>query len=90
MANSNGKKFETPTDLFLSQARNTEPELTHAANEAPIIPKGYKVVRESRTERLQLLITPTLKESLKEYSKAQGTSVNEIANQLLEKVYQLP
>lgn len=86
MTNSNNKKFEAPTDLFLSQARSAE----HAANETPIIPKGYKVVRESRTERLQLLITPTLKESLKEYSKARGISVNEIANQLLEKVYQLP
>lgn len=47
-------------------------------------PEGYKLVpTESKTARLQLLITPTTKEQLKRRSEAEGRSVNDICNQAI-------
>ena len=58
-----------------------EPESTEKRY-AP--PEGYKLVpTESKTARLQLLITPTTKEQLKRRSKAEGRSINDICNQAI-------
>lgn len=44
------------------------------------LPEGYKVVEESRTKRLQALITPTTHEKLKRIADRRGISVNEALN----------
>ena len=49
------------------------------------IPEGYKLVKEYKTERIQLLIRPTTKAALKQKAAAQGTSLNDLINQILDK-----
>lgn len=48
------------------------------------VPEGYRLVRESKTERLHLLIRPTTKAALKDAAAAAGVSVNDLANQIFE------
>ena len=48
------------------------------------VPKGYKIVPETKSSRVQLLIPPTLKEDLKALADQEGTSLNEIANEALQ------
>lgn len=47
-------------------------------------PKGYRLLPEIKSERLQLLIKPSTKEALKKIAKEKGESVNDIANKLFE------
>lgn len=65
-------------DQFLSE--ETQPE----AAQGFTIPKGYKLIRESKSERMQLLVRPTTKEAIKKAAEAQGVSVNDFVNQLFE------
>lgn len=48
------------------------------------VPKGYKLVKENKSERLQLLVRPYAKEEIKKLAKAQGISVNDLINGILE------
>ena len=75
------KNFRT-TDKFFS-VKKAEP--TEEKSSAPNIPEGYKLVpTETKSKRLQLLITPSLQEKLRDLSKAEGLSINEIANRAFE------
>lgn len=50
-------------------------------------PKGYKLnplYIETKSERLQLLVQPSLKAKLKEKAKQKGTSVNDLVHRILE------
>lgn len=59
-------------------------EETESTGERFTPPEGYKLVpTESKTARLQLLITPTTKDQLKRRSEAEGRSVNDICNQAI-------
>lgn len=49
-----------------------------------VVPKGYRLLRESKNEHLQLLLRHTTKEGLKKAAAAKGTSVNALANKLFE------
>ena len=49
-----------------------------------IVPKGYKLAQETKSERLQLLIQPTTKAALKELAAAKSISVNELINMVLK------
>ena len=48
------------------------------------INKGYRLVREAKSERMQLLIRPTTKEALATIAKDAEISVNELVNRILE------
>ena len=79
-----GKKtFKNPATNFISTA---EPEDTikGSEKEATAIPKGYKLVPESKTVRAQILIRPSTKEALKELAEAKGTSLNDLINTAIE------
>lgn len=76
------KDFKKNTaELFLSDA---EPEAPKAKQKGTSIPKGYRLAKEYKSERLQLLIRPTTKEGLKEEATAQGISLNDLANNIFE------
>lgn len=50
-------------------------------------PKGYKLnplYIETKSERLQLLVQPSLKAKLKEKAKQKETSVNDLVHRILE------
>lgn len=64
---------------------NTDPEPTEERASAPDIPEGFKLVpTETKSKRLQLLITPSLHRKLQDLAKAENTSVNELANRAIE------
>jgi len=48
------------------------------------IPKGYRLVKESKTERLQLLVRPATLKRLRRRAEEQDISVNELCNRLFE------
>lgn len=49
-----------------------------------IIPKGYRLERETKSVRLQLLVRPATKEAIKDLAAAQGLSMNDLINSILE------
>lgn len=79
-------KVQTTSELFITSPLNQEQEEAPITeNAAPAdIPEGYKLVREAKTERLQLLVRPSVHEKLKRIAAEQGTSKNEIINKLIE------
>ena len=83
------KEFKTTSERFISV---TSPAVQHKEVEtyspiAPNIPDGYKLVRESKTDRLQLMIRPTTHAKLKKYAEDNGISKNEVINMLLENFF---
>ena len=48
------------------------------------VPKGYILIREPKTERLNLLLRPSIKESITEYAQEVNESVNELINLAIE------
>lgn len=67
---------------FISAA---EPQ-TEEEKEAAIINEIKR--RETRSERLQLLITPEMKDNLKREAKKAGTSVNQVINYILNTYFE--
>lgn len=79
-----------PAELFISAAdpeQKKPKRATKKKDEAPEgydVPKGYRLAKELKSERLQLLVRPTTKEELKKAAQAQGISVNDLINNLLD------
>ncbi len=48
------------------------------------VPTGYRLVRETKSQRLQLLTTPTIAESMRAAAIAQGISLNELCTRVFE------
>lgn len=48
------------------------------------VPEGYKLVKESKSKRLQLLVTPTTAANLKTAAAVEGISLNELCNRIFE------
>lgn len=63
-----------------------EPERnpTTATPEGIEVPKGWKLLRESKTERLQLLIRLTTKNDMRRVAAEQGRTLNDLVNEILE------
>ena len=47
------------------------------------VPPGYRLVRETKSRRLQLLVRPSLLKVLKEEAAARNMSVNSLIDELL-------
>ena len=80
---SKKKDFTTPTEAFIS----TPPEESTASSnvvEGFIVPAGYRLIRETKSARLQLLVTPTIAANLKTAAAVEGTSLNEFCNRIFE------
>lgn len=74
------KGFKTSVAAdFISSAAEPQP-----AAEGFTIPEGYTLRKESKTARLQLLVRPTTKERMRKLAAAQGISLNELINQILD------
>ena len=80
------KSFKTnPAMQFISAAE--EEPIAPQQEEQPegvTSPKGYMLVKEMKTERVQLLIRPTTKAQIKQEAAAKGISLNDLVNQILE------
>jgi len=79
--------IENPAELYISKpAEATAPAQTEQAP-AGKAPEGYHanpLFIENKSKRLQLLIQPSLHEKLKIKAKAEGVSVNELVNSILQ------
>ena len=75
------KSFTNPAMQFITapeeRAQQAEPEGLE-------IPKGYRLVKENKSARLQLLVRPGIKEELKRIADARGQSMNDLANEILQ------
>lgn len=84
MAKKDFKK--TAAELFISAAE--DPKENIIADPTPstgaIIPKGYKLVKENKSERMQLLIRPSIKDAIRQEAMAQGLSMNDLINNIFE------
>lgn len=76
---------KSAAEIFISAA--DEPQAAPEQKpQAPAftVPKGYQVIREYKTARMQLLVRPTTKAALKRLAAAQGDSLNDYVNKLLD------
>lgn len=51
----------------------------------PVLPEGYVLVRESKSKRVQLLVRPTIYDSVKKLAGENKMSVNNYINEILER-----
>lgn len=72
---------KSATDFFISGSGSEKP--IQDENEIEI-PRGYKLVKETKSERMQLLVTPTVKEEIKIIAVKDGVSMNDLANRIFE------
>ena len=96
MAKKTFKDSINPAMSFISQesidraegeAPATEETVAKTVQRPAKAPEGYKLnplYIETKSKRLQLLIQPPLHEKLKARAKAEGTSVNDIVNTILQ------
>ena len=78
------KDFKKNTaELFISAAEEAAPVKEEKAAGVNI-PKGYKLVKENKSDRMQLLVRPALKEAIKKEAAAQGLSMNDLVNNIFE------
>lgn len=95
MAKKSFKDSINPAMSFISQESidraegetPTTEETTVKAKRTAKAPEGYKLnplYIETKSERLQLLVQPSLKAKLKEKAKQEGTSVNDLVHSILE------
>ena len=78
------KDFKKNTaELFISAAEE-EPARQTAEQDGVTIPKGYRLVKENKSDRMQLLVRPALKEAIKQEAAAQGVSMNDLVNCIFE------
>lgn len=82
--------FKTDTaELFMSAA---EEEKKATKKKAPSkekqpeleIPANYKLVKVPKSERMQLLVRPLIKDAIKQEAAAQGLSMNDLVNNIFE------
>ena len=69
-------------ELFISTPE--APEAPEAIQEGVTVPKGYKLVRENKSARMQLLVRPTTKEAIKKIADMDGVSMNDLVNSIFE------
>lgn len=48
------------------------------------IPKGYRLAPEYKSARIQLLVKPATKDTIQKTAAAQGLSMNELINRILD------
>ncbi len=76
------KTFTTPTDAFITSVEDER--LKDANIDSFKVPVGYRLVRESKSQRIQLLVTPSTATDLKTAAEVQGISLNELCNRIFE------
>ena len=78
------------TAFFLSSAQDAvelDPVQTEKEKKDPEgvqIPDGYRLVKETKSKRMQLLVRPSTQDALKKAAAREGISVNDLANRIFE------
>lgn len=76
------KDFKSAADVFFTPQEPPAREMPDLPEFQ--VPAGYRLVKESKNKRLQLLITPTIQADLKTAAMLEGISVNELCNRIFE------
>lgn len=79
------KSFKNPAEMFISGAgQEAQAAPAQETVQGFTIPKGYRLAKEYKTERMQLLVRPATKEAIKKAAAAQGLSMNDLVNQIFD------
>lgn len=85
------KDFKNPALSFITTAEDEKQEAQEREAAAPPkaaadlpIPKGFRLVPEYKSERIQLLVRPATKKAIARAAASQGISMNELINSILE------
>lgn len=74
-----GNFHKDATDIFLSNAAKDPAQVNGGQ-----IPPGYRLVREQRSARIQLLTYPDTKDALRKEAFEQGIRLNELINNIFD------
>lgn len=76
---------KSAAEMFIDSpaAENTQREA--AAPDDFKVPAGYRLVREKKAIRLQLMVQERIKDAIKRQSEIEGISMNELVGSVLEK-----
>lgn len=83
MARKDFKK--SPAEIFISAAEEQQEALQDAQAAGFTIPKGYRLEKDYKSERMQLLVRPATKEAIRALATEQGLSMNDLVNNIFEK-----
>lgn len=83
---ANKKGFKTPTEAFIS-VPDDAPKSAESNTAVFAVPAGYRLIKESKNKRLQLLVTPTINDSLRAAAAVEGISLNELCNRIFEEYF---
>jgi len=61
-------------------------DCNRAKSSMTVLPDGYKLVKEPKTRRVQLLVRPTVFSEFKKIAEANNKSVNDFLNDIMEEV----
>lgn len=79
------KNFKAAEDAFITkhaEAPTETPEEEQPSINDIKVPKGFKLVKETKSARLQLLLRPTVLEGLKAQAAILGISTNELCDMI--------
>ena len=82
MARKDFKK--NPAEMFISAAEEQQEAPQDAPAAGFTIPKGYRLEKDYKSERMQLLVRPTTKEAIRALAAEQGLSMNDLVNNIFE------
>lgn len=82
MARKDFKK--NPSELFISAAEEQQEAPQDAQAAGFTIPKGYRLEKDYKSERMQLLVRPATKEAIRALAAEQGLSMNDLVNNIFE------
>lgn len=71
-------------DLEMEEVGAKLPDNLIEMIEELIFQNGYKVVKENKSERMQILLRPTTKDAIRELAAEQGLSMNDLVNNIFE------
>lgn len=79
---------QSAAEMFISSA--SDPDGTEPATAPEIdlnsinVPEGYIIRRESKNQRMQILVRPSTKKNLEEEASKRNTSMNDVINTIVE------
>ena len=79
------KNFTKNATDFLINGKDPEGIKPKAGKDLVKVPEGYRLVKETKSARLQLLIRPTTKAGLKDAAAEKGISLNNLVNEIFER-----
>lgn len=89
MASKQGKFKGTAAEFFISGAEEAaqDPAPIRQATEdadGALVPEGYKLVKDNKTDRTHLLMRPKIKEGMKKAASERGVSMNDLFDTIAE------